>query len=555
MKRSPVIWVLGKIRKRIPAILLLLLAEMGYALFTVFFALGSRGVIDSAVAGAQEGFVAACLRQLAIIGGIQLCLVAMRHLRERLRAVLELDWKRQLLHGLLHGEYAQVRKYHSSELLNRLNNDVSKVNEGVLSVAPNIVSMLTRLAAAVIVLGTLDARFTGLLAVLGVAVIITTGLMRRFLKELNKRVSEQDGKVSGFVQELMEKLLMVQAMDVSREVESRADVLLMDRYAMQRKRKNVSVWMNTGISIMTYGAGFLALVWCSFRLLQGRMTFGSLTAVIQLVNQLQSPFVHLTGVMPQYVAMVASAERLMELEAIQGEPASAVEDPAGLYAALDAIGAEKLCFSYDSDVILRETDFVLPRGAFAVITGPSGIGKSTLLKLMLGVYQPDSGMLYADKGSERLRLGRSMRRLFAYVPQGNLLLSGTLRENLTIVRPDATQEEIDRAVYVSVMDEFLPNLPAGLETVLGENGAGLSEGQAQRLAIARAVLSNAPVLLLDECTSALDEGIEQAVLTRLKALPDRTCIAVTHRPAAIALCDWRLEVSGGKVRTVRAEAT
>ncbi|MBE5797291.1 MAG: ABC transporter ATP-binding protein [Clostridiales bacterium] len=555
MKRSPVIWVLGKIRKRIPAILLLLLAEMGYALFTVFFALGSRGVIDSAVAGAQEGFVAACLRQLAIIGGIQLCLVAMRHLRERLRAVLELDWKRQLLHGLLHGEYAQVRKYHSSELLNRLNNDVSKVNEGVLSVAPNVVSMLTRLAAAVIVLGTLDARFTGLLAVLGVAVIITTGLMRRFLKELNKRVSEQDGKVSGFVQELMEKLLMVQAMDVSREVESRADVLLMDRYAMQRKRKNVSVWMNTGISIMTYGAGFLALVWCSFRLLQGRMTFGSLTAVIQLVNQLQSPFVHLTGVMPQYVAMVASAERLMELEAIQGEPASAVEDPAGLYAALDAIGAEKLCFSYDSDVILRETDFVLPKGAFAVITGPSGIGKSTLLKLMLGVYQPDSGMLYADKGSERLCLGRSMRRLFAYVPQGNLLLSGTLRENLTIVRPDATQEEIDRAVYVSVMDEFLPNLPAGLETVLGENGAGLSEGQAQRLAIARAVLSNAPVLLLDECTSALDEGIEQAVLTRLKALPDRTCIAVTHRPAAIALCDWRLEVSGGKVRTVRAEAT
>lgn len=555
MKRSPVIWVLGKIRKRIPAILMLLLAEMGYALFTVFFALGSRGVIDSAVAGAQEGFVAACLRQLAIIGGIQLCLVAMRHLRELLRAVLELDWKRQLLHGLLHGEYAQVRKYHSSELLNRLNNDVSKVNEGVLSVAPNVVSMLTRLAAAVIVLGTLDARFTGLLAVLGVAVIITTGLMRRFLKELNKRVSEQDGKVSGFVQELMEKLLMVQAMDVSREVESRADVLLMDRYAMQRKRKNVSVWMNTGISIMTYGAGFLALVWCSFRLLQGRMTFGSLTAVIQLANQLQSPFVHLTGVMPQYVAMVASAERLMELEAIQGEPASAVEDPAGLYAALDAIGAEKLCFSYDSDVILRETDFVLPKGAFAVITGPSGIGKSTLLKLMLGVYQPDSGMLYADKGSERLRLGRSMRRLFAYVPQGNLLLSGTLRENLTIVRPDATQEEIDRAVYVSVMDEFLPNLPAGLETVLGENGAGLSEGQAQRLAIARAVLSNAPVLLLDECTSALDEGIEQAVLTRLKALPDRTCIAVTHRPAAIALCDWRLEVSGGKVRTVRTEAT
>ena len=552
MRQSPLMWVAGKVRRRIPMVLLLVAAEVGYALFLVFFALGSRGVIDSAVAGARDGFAAACWRQVGVIAGILVCLTLMRHLREKLRAVLELDWKRQLLHGLLHGEYAQVRKYHSAELLNRLNNDVAKVNEGVISVLPSVASMLTRLVAAVVVLGTIDARFTGLLVLLGLMVIVLTGLMRRFLKELNKRVSEQDGKVSGFVQELMEKLLMVQAMDVSQEVEARADVLLKERYAIQRRRKNVSVLTNTGVSILTYGAGFLALAWCSFRLLQGRMSFGSLTAVIQLVNQLQSPFVHLTGVLPQYVAMIAAAERLMELDAIPGEEASAVEDARGLYAQLDGIGADRLCFSYDNDVILQGADFSLPKGAFAVITGPSGIGKSTLLKLLLGVYPPEDGALFARRGGERIPLGRSTRRLFAYVPQGNLLLSGTLRENLTIVRPDAAQAEIDRAVYVSAMDEYLPHLPDGLETVLGENGARLSEGQAQRLAIARAVLSGAPILLLDECTSALDEAIEQTVLTRLKALPDRTCIAVTHRPAALALCDWRLEVADGKLCTVQA---
>jgi ATP-binding cassette subfamily B protein len=149
-----------------------------------------------------------------------------------------------------------------------------------------------------------------------------------------------------------------------------------------------------------------------------------------------------------------------------------------------------------------------------------------------------------------LTLDRSTRAMFAYVPQGNLLLSGSLRENLTIVRPNATDAEISQAVYVSAMDEFLSQLPAGLDTVLGESGAGLSEGQAQRLAIARAVLGGAPILLLDECTSALDELTEQKVLRRIRSLPGRTCIAVTHRPAAMALCDWQLEVADGQIHPI-----
>lgn len=211
------------------------------------------------------------------------------------------------------------------------------------------------------------------------------------------------------------------------------------------------------------------------------------------------------------------------------------------------IRAEKLSFSYDRDVILDNTEFSLPKGAFAVVTGPSGIGKSTLLKLMLGVFKPTNGRLSILGGDTKLPLDRSTRRLFAYVPQGNLLLSGTLRENLTIVKPDATAEEIRQAVHVSAMEDFISQLPQGLDTIIGESGAGLSEGQAQRLAIARAVLGDAPILLLDECTSALDSETEQKVLTRIRQLEDRTCIVVTHRPAAIALCDWQLNLIDGKI--------
>lgn len=551
MKKNTVFWIMKQIRSHIPALCLLVLSNAANAVFGVCFALGTQGVIDSAVAGDPTLFTQACVRQCGIIAGILITLTLSRHLKDRLGADLERDWKKRLLHGLLHGEYAAVSGYHSAELLNRLNNDVARVNDGVLSILPNAVSMVTRLVAAVVVLGTLDGRFTLLVAVLGTVVFLTTALMRRRLKNLNKQVSEYDGKVSGFLQESMEKLLMVQAMDVSAEVERRADSLMGARYEIQRKRKNVSLITNTGISVMYYGAGFLALGWCAFRLLKGQMSFGSLTAVIQLVNQLQSPFVGLSGVLPQYIAMTASAERLMELEAIQGEPAPAGEAPEQLYRQMDSICAENLSFSYDRDKLLNDTSFVLPKGAFAVITGPSGIGKSTLLKLLLGIFLPECGCLKLNCGEGEVKLDRSTRRLFAYVPQGNLLLSGTLRENLTIVNPEATREAVEQAVYVSAMDEFLPSLPQGLDTPLGESGAGLSEGQAQRLAIARAVLGGAPILLLDECTSALDEATEEKVLQRLRALPNRTCIAVTHRPAAVALCDWRLEVHDGKVEAIK----
>ena len=470
-----------------------------------------------------------------------------RHLHDRLIADLDRDWKRDILHGLLHGDYASVSSYHSGELINRLNNDVRVVDDGLVGALPRLVSMVARLISAMVALVSMTPWFALIMLAGGGTVIIVTGFLRRRLKGMHKKVSEKDGIVSAFLQETLEKLLMVQAMDVSFEMERRADVLMEERYETQRKRKNVSLFANISVSFMSHGASFAALVWCSAGLIAGNMTFGALTAITQLVSQLQAPFTGLSAAIPQYIAMTASAERLAELEQIQGEPEPAGESGADLYNAMEAICGENLSFSYDRDMVLRGASFSLPKGSFAAIMGPSGIGKSTLLKLLLGIFHIDNGTLYVDCGERRVAIDRSTRHLFAYVPQGNLILSGTVRDNLLIVRPDATEEEIVKAVHISAMDSFLNQLPMGLDTVLGESGAGLSEGQMQRLAIARAILSGAPILLLDESTSALDEETERTVLERIFTMTECTCIAVTHRPAFTRICDRILRIHDGKI--------
>ena len=537
-------WLVQRVWRRLIGVFCLVLINAASAMLGVFFALGSKNVIDSAVAGDKDAFLHACAVQLAIIFGIIICTALARYLRDRLISDLDRDWKRRLLNHLLHGEYAQVSVYHSGELMNRLNNDVRVLDDGLVGILPSLVSMVVRLVSAVAVLIVMEPLFTVVLIVGGIAAVFFTGFARTFLKNMNKRVSKAEGRVMSFFQETLERLLVVQAMDLAREVERRADGLLDERWQLQKKKRRVSLTANTGVSALYQLAGFAALVWCAFRLLHGRITFGTLNAVTQLVSQLQSPFVGLSGVFPQYAAMIAAAERLMELEAIQSDALEPEEDTAVDYARLNGIGVRDLTFGYDEEDVLRNVSFTLPKGVFATIVGASGIGKSTLLKLMLGVFKPRSGYLYVeDEDGVQTRLSRNTRRLFAYVPQGNFLFSGTLRDNLLISNPDASDEEIGQAIQISAVDQFLEQLPDGLDTVLGENGAGLSEGQVQRLAIARALLSGAPILLLDEATSALDEQTERLVLERIARLPERTCIAVTHRPAALELADWKLYVS------------
>ena len=217
------------------------------------------------------------------------------------------------------------------------------------------------------------------------------------------------------------------------------------------------------------------------------------------------------------------------------------------------ISVDGLTVEFGGTTLFKDISFQINEKDRIALMGKNGTGKSTLLKLLLGIFKPEQGSLQLNCGTERVELDRGTRSLFAYVPQGNLLLSGTLRENLTVTCPAASEAQLAQALYVACLETLLQQLPEGLDTVLGENGAGLSEGQAQRLAIARAILGGATVLLLDECTSALDAETEKQVLERIRKLPGRTCIAVTHRPAALELCSVQLRLENGQIITeVRA---
>ena len=218
-----------------------------------------------------------------------------------------------------------------------------------------------------------------------------------------------------------------------------------------------------------------------------------------------------------------------------------------LYENLKSITFDNISFKYDRDIILNSTSYTVNKGDFVAIIGISGIGKSTLLKLLLGMFRVQEGEILLNTSNGSISVDKNTRKLFAYVPQGNMILSGTIRDNLTFINENATNEEIQQAIEISCAKQFIDELPDGLDTVIGEKGLGLSEGQIQRLAIARSILSKSPVLLLDEATSALDEKTEKQFLTNLKAMKNVTCIIVTHKKSALDICNKTIQIIDGKI--------
>ena len=534
---------------------LLVLSVLGSAVDSVCavsLSLCAKYVIDAA----QRGDMAALVRAGAAAAAVILLHLALRMLNKdlqvRIAGRFEMRLKNTAFGTLLEKAYSVVSDHHSGELMTRLTADVTVVSDNFATLLPSVAAMLARLVCAFAVITALDYRFACVLAAAGLILFLCTRLFRGKIKKMHRAVQESDGRLRSFLQEALENLLAVQVFDAYDRTNAEAQARGEENYTAKLKRNRWSILANTGFSAVFSGGFLFALLWSGVRLCTGSITFGTLTALLQLVNQVQMPVSNLSGIMPKYYAMLASAERLMELSSLPDD--TALNPPCekqALWDSFTGLHLRDVSFSYGRNPVLQDVQLSLPRGEFAVLSGISGIGKSTLFKLLLGVLKPDAGAVEIETAAGALSADKTTRALFSYVPQGNLLFSGTVRENLCFVKADATEEEIDRAVRVSCADEFLRELPEGLDTRLGEGGRGLSEGQMQRLAVARAVLTDAPVLLLDEATSALDAQTERRLLQNLKALPGKTCLLISHKTAAFDVCDRVLELREGRVLSVR----
>lgn len=543
-------WILNVCKSQIPTLIFLIAVNVIHGVTSVLFANFSKNVIDGAtVYHSQSHIIRFALALLGVVI-LQMTLSITRScVSERCKGRLEIVLKRHLLGVIMKKDYSTVTSYHTGELQNRMFNDVNVVTDGFTKILPQAIFFGTKLISSLIYLVYIDKIFALVFLIGGCIVFAVTQLFRKQLKALHKRVQETEGKTRSFIQEIVSNLLVVKAFSVEDKMQMQTDELQEENFTAKIKRRNFSIFANTGLNTVFSVGTVFAVAFGAWRLLSGAMTYGTVTAMLQLVNQVQSPFASLSGVMPQYFSMIASAERLMEIDAIKDEQAlnSSKIDVDDTYKNLKSISFDSISFKYDRDIIFDNTSFSVQKGDFVAIMGISGIGKSTLLKLLLGVFTAQSGDIYLETSKGNIPVDKNTRRLFSYVPQGNMVISGTIRDNLTFINDDVTDEEIENAIRVSCAKQFIDELPLGLDTIIGEKGLGLSEGQIQRLAIARSLLSKSPVLLLDEATSALDEKTEKQFLTNLRELDNMTCIIVSHKKAAIEICNKNIKIINGKI--------
>ena len=538
-------WIVRVSKPIIPLLVLITVLSVVLACFGTLLAFVSKEVIDVATKQA-EGSLKEQIITLSVVIGMQIFLQAViSALNVRASGRLLIGLKNHIFSSILKKDWQTISTYHSGELLNRINNDTNVIMQAVINIIPSLLSLVARISVSFGYLFVIDPSFALLMLIVGPTILICARVYSKKMKLYHKKYQDANGKTISFMQESIQNLLMVKSFCSEKYMTKKADELQNIGYRINLKRNKISIIANTGLFIIFYASYYLALAWGAYRLSAGAITFGTMTAFLQLINQIQSPFMNLSGLLPQYYAMIASSERLIEIEKLTDEPEVAGNiDTETLYSDLEYICAKNISFSYDGDEIFKNASVSLEKGKFIAIAGSSGIGKSTLLKLFLGIIKPTDGQIvFKTKSGSQYVADKSMRRLFSYVPQGNMILSGTIRDNIVFAEKSASDEEIIKCAKLAEIWDFIDSLDDGLDTIIGERGLGLSEGQVQRIAIARALLCDSRILLLDESTSALDEKTEAAVLKNLKSLKNITCIIISHRPAALEICDKTLYIS------------
>jgi len=532
-------WILNKARLVRVSLVFISLCSIVYSLFGVFFAFVSKRLIDVATKNA-EGNLLHLVFLLVFMMLFELVLqMADSLVSVKAKGKLLINCREGLYKTILKKDYASSSKFHSGDILNRINGDFSVVVSGIMEIIPDLLMLVTRIVPSFAAVLYLDFVFGIICIAMCPVIFISSRIYGGKMKQLHKKCRQAEGNMLSYMQETLKNILIIKSFGCEEEMTARGTELQNTHFGYTIKRNYINIIVSVMYYIVITMGYYFALGWGAYKISMGIMTFGTLTALLQLVGQIQTPFRSLAALIPRYYSVMASAERVREIEALKDDTINYLTDEEckNIYNKTEKISVKNICFKYEEDYILKDFTLDINKGEFVVISGTSGIGKSTLLKILLGIYKPESGTVELCTKDGEIKMTAEMRRMFAYVPQGNMILSGTIKENIALAKEGATDEEIKYAAKVAGISGYIESLPNGYDTVLGEDGTGLSEGQIQRLAIARAILFDAPVLLLDEATSSLDEKTELLLLENIKALKNKTCIIVSHRDAAKKFCD------------------
>ncbi len=447
--------------------------------------------------------------------------------------------QQRMLDRILRSEWTGKESHHSGDVLNRLEQDVGTVVSFLTETIPNTISVVAMFVGAFLYLFSMDKVLAFVIVGIIPVFVLLSKLYIGQMRRLTRQVRDSDSKVQSVLQETIQHRMLIKTLE--------SDSIMVDRLESTQSELRHRVVKRTAFSVVSnfiLNAGFsvgylIAFLWAALRMADQTLTFGGMTAFLQLVNRIQGPARDLTRLAPVFVGVFTAAERLMELEE---NPLEEQGDPIPLTAPC-GVRLEHITYAYDDgdSNVIEQLDFDFYPGSCTAVLGETGAGKTTLIRLILALLHPNEGKVILYNQQEQRELSPLMRCNFVYVPQGNTLMSGTIRDNLRLGKLNATEEEIKTALEMSCAS-FVMELPDGLDTVCTEAGGGLSEGQAQRISIARALLRNRPIMLFDEATSALDPETERQLLHNILFNHDKTVIFITHRPAVVDYCDQTLHL-------------
>ncbi len=549
------VWLLRYIRKYWLGVTAFVVIGLVAVVMGLMTTVASKNLIDAVTDTAKDRdklFAA-----LGMMAGLAVGQIAFRAVSSWITAHVRIrvmnEVRQEVFERIMFSRWEALREFHSGEILNRLEGDVGGVVSGIISFLPGLLTQLVQFIGAFAIIMYYDWAMALFALASAPILVLSAKPLMKIMRRFNEQTRKVNGEILSFNEEAFQNIQLVKAFDLAKQ---RCRLLkgLLDKYReIQLSYAKVTVWVSVAMGVLGLIAGYGCYGWAIYRLWTDVITYGEMTMFLQLSANLSSSFSALTSMVPASVSVATSAGRIMEITEKPAETDADARPAKKMLAKTRETGlvveARDMSFSYEDskEPVMSHVSFTAKPGEIVAFVGPSGGGKTTMLRLMLGLLRPQGGALtvrLAD-GSSELTVSDSTRRLCAYVPQGNSVFSGTIRENLLAVAPGATDEQVRTALETADAWEFVSKQPDGVDTVLGERGVNLSEGQLQRIAIARALLREAPILIMDEATSALDVDTESRVLHAvMKADPRRICLLTTHRSSMLAYADRIIQVDG-----------